>query len=131
MTRITDLSMQPQPSNVNHFFMRVLNIGVNSITSSDNISDFFGKGKWKSVELLQLNGGCFPILTIARTYPRVSYAGRSLSLWMCYVMRSTARRESQARESAAMFRPEQLSSRKLKKSHCSSPLVGTLRTECI
>ena len=37
---------------------------------------------------------------------RVNYAERSLLLWMCCVMRSTARLESQARESAAMFRPE-------------------------
>jgi len=62
---------------------------------------------------------------------RVNYAERSLLLWMCCVMRSTARRESQARESAAMFRAEQLSTRKLKKSHCSSPLVDTLSTECM
>ena len=28
-------------------------IGVNSITGCDNISAFFGKGKWKAVQLLQ------------------------------------------------------------------------------
>ena len=45
----------------------------------------------------------------------MNYAERSLLLWMCCVMRSTARRESQARESAAMFRLEQLPTANLRK----------------
>ena len=44
--------MQLDPGNVNHCFMRAF-IGVNSITDLDNISAFFGKGKWKAVQLLQ------------------------------------------------------------------------------
>ena len=39
--------MQLHPGNVNHYFIRVLNIGVNSITSSDKIADFFAKRKWE------------------------------------------------------------------------------------
>ena len=39
--------MQLHPVNVKHYFIRVLNIGVNSITSSDKITDVFGKRKWK------------------------------------------------------------------------------------
>ena len=40
------------PGDVDHCFIRSL-IGVNSITGCDKISDFFGKGKWKAVQLLQ------------------------------------------------------------------------------
>ena len=46
--------MQLDLGNVNHCFIRAL-IGINSITDTglDNISAFFGNGKWKAVELLQ------------------------------------------------------------------------------
>ena len=47
-----DLSRQLDPDNVNKCFMRAL-INVNLITGLDNISAFFGKGKWKAVQLLQ------------------------------------------------------------------------------
>ena len=99
--------MQLHPGNVNHYFIRVLNIGLNSITSSDKIADFFGKRKWKQ--------SSFSNSMSIGEHLRVNYAERSLLLWMCCVMRSTARRESQARESAAMFRPEQLPTANLTK----------------
>ena len=46
--------MQLDLGNVNHCFIRALK-GINSITDTglDNISAFFGNGKWKEVELLQ------------------------------------------------------------------------------
>ena len=47
-----ELSMQLDPANVNHCFMRAF-IGVNLITGLHNISAFFGKGKWKALQLLQ------------------------------------------------------------------------------
>ena len=47
-------SMQIYPGNVNHCFRRKSPlIGVNSITGYDKISAFFGKGKWKTVQLFQ------------------------------------------------------------------------------
>ena len=64
--------MQLHPGNVNHYFIRVLNIGVNPITSSDKISDFFG-----AVQLLQLNGGYVQAMVSIGKHPRVNYAERS------------------------------------------------------
>ena len=57
--------MQLDPGNVNHWFMRAF-IGVNSITGLDNISAFFGKGKWKAVQLLQPIEGTSELWPVSR-----------------------------------------------------------------
>ena len=41
-------------------------IGVNSITGLDNISAFFGKGKWKAVQLLQAMEGTSEVWPLSR-----------------------------------------------------------------
>ena len=57
--------MQLDPGNVNHCFMRAF-IGVNSITGLDKISAFFGKGKWKAVQLLQPIEGTSELWPVSR-----------------------------------------------------------------
>ena len=53
------------PGNVYHCIRRAL-IGVNSITGLDNISAFFGKGKWKAVQLLQPMEGTSELWPVSR-----------------------------------------------------------------
>ena len=60
-----DLSGQLDPGNINQCFMRAL-ISVNSITGLDNISAFFGKRKWKAVQLLQPMEGTSELRPVSR-----------------------------------------------------------------
>ena len=41
-------------------------IGSNSITGCDNIAAFFGKGKWKAVQLLQPMEGMSELWRVSR-----------------------------------------------------------------
>ena len=62
-----ELPMQLDLGNVNHCFIRAV-ISKNSITDTglDNISAFFGNGKWKAVELLQPMEGASELWPVSR-----------------------------------------------------------------
>ena len=96
-------SMQIDPGNVNHFFRRKSSlIGVNSINGCDNISAFFGKGKWKTVWLFQVME-VTPSYGKYRTkewsvsnfefkiwkYPCVNCTERTGIVWMCLLWDSS------------------------------------------
>lgn len=98
---VNSLEMQLDPGIDKNCFLKAL-IGVHTITGCDTISAFSGKGKWKAVQLLQRKSTSklWQVLGRSGKYLRiplkiqrplcVRFTGRSVKVWMCCAMRSTA-----------------------------------------
>ena len=136
-------SMQLDPGDVNTASWGALT-SVNSNTGCDNISAFFGKGKWKAVQLLQPMEGTSELWRVSRErvsngnfkfkirrHAYVNCTERS-GIVCCYEIHPQLKAARSSwricRHASHLFDlQEQLSSLNVKKNHRSAPLVGTLR----